>query len=245
MALEHLDFSRSSKQAYTWSDSVKAPLRQHRLLTMTSKKTRKPKGTPKEREANRVIKCLKSLRRRLAWSNHHKSSRPSDEQYSVLPSLRAISDEEGNPHKGQKSGWTSKLASRYHMVNPPVFASCLPFTPESIIVDAMFIINTKPLRQTRMVEEYAHFLFNRFVLSHFKAGTLEVHLVFDKPAMQLFDPKQFEHAKRYSKSDSDHQHYSFSPQSTIPSNSWQQYMQCRQCKRLIVEGVGLALLQRG
>ena len=53
MALEHLDFSRSSKQAYTWSDSVKAPLWQHRLLTMTSKKTRKPKGTPTEREATK------------------------------------------------------------------------------------------------------------------------------------------------------------------------------------------------
>ena len=79
-----------------------------------------------------------------------------------------------------------------------------------------------------------------FALPHFKAGTLEVHLVFE-----LFNPTQFEHTKRYSKTNSNHQHYAFSPHSTIPSNSSQEYLQCQQCNRGIVESVGIALLQRG
>ena len=73
---------------------------------------------------------------------------------------------------------------------------------------------------------------------------MEVHLIFDKPNKQPFNPKQFEHAKRYSKNSTDHQHHSFNPDTEIPS-SWQEYLQCQNCKRAIVEAVGLALLQKG
>jgi len=73
--------------------TVKAPLRQHRLLTMASKKKRKPRSTPKERVKEQEIKCLKY---HLVWSNQQKSPMSSEVQYSVLP--RAMSDEDGNPH---------------------------------------------------------------------------------------------------------------------------------------------------
>ena len=74
-----------------------------------------------------------------------------------------MSDEDGNPHKGNKNKWISKLANWYYSVNPPIFSLCLPFTPETVIIDAMFIINTRPLWQTNIVAEYAYFfLFNRF-----------------------------------------------------------------------------------
>ena len=89
-----------------------------------------------------------------------------------------------------------------------------------------------------------HFLFNQFILQHYKAGTSEVHLIFDKVYRQLFNPKRFEHVKRYSKNSSDHQHCSFIPEANVP-NKWQEYLQCQQCKRSIVEAVGLALLQKG
>ena len=221
--------------------SAKSPLRQHKLMTMAMTKTRKPRSTPREREAKQVITCL---RRRLAWLSHH-NEQPCDtfeEQYSELP--RALSDEDGNPHKGSKSTWTDKLASRYLTADPPVFTSLSPFTPQVVIIDAMFIINTRPLRRTKTFSEYAHFLFNQFIAQHFKEGTLEVHVIFDKANKLPFNPKHFEHIKRYSKHNPDHQHCSFSPETPVP-NSWQEYLQCQQCKRSIVEAVGLALLQKG
>lgn len=64
----------------------------------------------------------------------------------------------------------------------------LPWVPQVAIIDAMFIVNTRPLRRTKTVAEYAHLLFDRFALEHFKGGVKEVHLIFDKPGRQTFNP---------------------------------------------------------
>ena len=116
------------------------------------------------------------FKRRIAWFSHHKEQ-PCDvsqEQYSELP--RALSDEDGKPHKGSKSTWTDKLSSLYQTADPPVFTSSLHFTPEVVIIDAMFIINTRPLRRTKTFADYAYFLFHQFISQYFKDGTLEVHV---------------------------------------------------------------------
>ena len=77
----------------------RAPVRQQRLMTMASSNKRKVRSTPKEREAKQVITCLQ---RRLAWAKHNRIPHTaSEEQYCVLP--RALSDEDGYPHKGNKS----------------------------------------------------------------------------------------------------------------------------------------------
>ena len=212
----------------------------NKLITMTTKAMRKTRYTPKEMETKQVNKCL---RRHVAWlSSNRQLQSIQEEQYSELP--RALSDEAGHPHRGNKSTWTDKLLNRYQMADPPVFLSCLPSTLSVVIIDAMFMLNTKPLHQTKSFTEYTQFLFNQFVLKHFKAGTLEVHLVFDKPAKQLFNPKQPEHMKHYSASNSEHQHSSISPHVNVPTK-WQEHLQCQQCKRSIVEAVGLSLLQNG
>ena len=222
------------------NSSVKVPLRQHKLITMATTKPRKTRSTHKEREAKQVITCL---RRRLAWVNHNQQPyAASEEQYSELP--RALCDEDGNPHKGNKSTWTDKLASRYQQADPPVFTTTLPIPAQVVIIDAMFAINTRPLRQTKTFSDYACFLFEQFVTQHFKAGVLEVHLVFDKVRRQPFNPKQYEHKKRYSHNNNDHQHCSFNPITGIPNN-WQEYLQCPQCKRSVIEAIGLSLLQKG
>ena len=108
------------------------------------------------------------------------------------------------------------------------------------------MVNTRPLRRTKTIMEYAHVLFDRFALEYFRAGVQEVHLIFDKPGRQTFNPKQFEHAKRYTKGKScnQHEHISFTPQTSIPQG-WQEYLECRECKRSIVEVVGLSFLQKG
>ena len=222
--------------------SVKAPLRRHKLLTMKPVKSYAKRRNPKDQESRQVIKCL---RRKLAWSNHGNIQYDeSDEQYSVLP--RAIADEDGNPHKSSKSNWSDKLATRYGSSDPPVFTSHLPFVPQVAIIDAMFMLNTRPLRQTKTLSDYTKFLFNQFALQHYKTGVNEVHLIFDKPGRQQFNPKQFEHHKRslQHKTVNEHQHYTFMPHSTIP-NGWQAYLECRQCKRSIVEAIGLSIMQQG
>ena len=82
-----------------------------------------------------MIQCL---RRQLAWSKHNSQSEIIDDemQYSLLP--RALADEEGNPHKGSKSHWTDKLHSRYRTTTPSVFTNSPPWTPQVVLIDAMF-----------------------------------------------------------------------------------------------------------
>lgn len=145
-----INFRRIGRQAYfdyikhhilQQPSFVKVPLRRHKLLTMKPTKSRIKRCNPKEQEARQVIKCL---RRRLAWCNHgNLQCDVSEEQYSVFP--RALADENGNPHKSSKSNWSDKLTSRYESADPPVFISYLPFIPQVVIIDAMFMLNTRPL----------------------------------------------------------------------------------------------------
>ena len=222
--------------------STNAPLRKHRLLTMASPKPKRHRVSAQEKETKQVIQCL---RRKLAWCKYNAQPDALDnDQYSVLP--RAIADEEGYPHKGTKSRWTDKLESRYKSAKPTVFTNFPLWTPEVVIIDAMFLINIRPLRRTKTVAEYASLLFNQAVVQYYKAGTNEIHLVFDKPGRQTFNPKACEHHRRYSKGNttSQHHHCSFTPDSTIPSR-WQDHLECRECKRSIVEAIGLSFLQQG
>ena len=73
------------------------------------------------------------------------------------------------------------------------------------------------------VLRYSKLLFNQYVLEHYKAGTNEVHLIFDQPAC-YFNPKQFEHVRRSkTKSNSNHEHLAFTPDTNI-SQGWKEYM---------------------
>jgi len=84
--------------------ATKAPLRQHRLMTMTTKSTHKTRTTPKEREAKQVKTCL---RRRLAWLSNNKYLHDMpEEQYSELP--QALSDEAGQRCKTNNCGCRRK-----------------------------------------------------------------------------------------------------------------------------------------
>ena len=56
-------------------------------------------------------------------------------------------------------------------------------------------------------------LFNRFVLSHFNNGAVVVHLIFDSPTVQPFNPKQTERMRRDNihADTSSHEHICFTP----------------------------------
>ena len=135
--------------------------------------------------------------------------------------------------------------NRYKSAQPAIITHCLPegWHREVSILDAMFLINTRPLRQTNTIADYARLLFNRFVLEHFQMGAQEVHFLFDKPSTQDFDPKVFEHTRR-DKSKSIHEHTVFSPATPTPQ-PWRECIKCRECKCFIVEAIELSLLQTG
>ena len=125
-----------------------------------------------------------------------------------------------------------------------VFMNTFTQVPNAVVIHAMFLINTKQLRRTKSFVDYAILLFNRFVSEHFKAGVNEVHIVFDTPNTQAFNPKQFEHSKRHSTPSTQHEHASFSAMSDIPQ-AWREYLECRRCKRSLTEALGHAFLQKG
>jgi len=161
----------------------------------------------------------------------------------MLP--RALAEIDGSPHKGNKSKWTDKLQARYNDPDSTPFMSAPEWIPEVAILDAMFAINTNPLRQHKTLEQYAYLLFRQFVIPHYQHGTNEVHLVFDHPGRVDFNPKDCEHKRRYGQAKStakEHNHITFTPQSAIP-RPWREYLECKQCKRSLVEALGLVYLR--
>ena len=222
--------------------SSNAPVRKQRLLTMAPLKATKLRMSQKEREERETNKYL---RRRLEWCNRTGQTFDEErEQYTLLP--RALADHEGNPHKGPKSKWTDKLKARYSLQESTPFSTSPPQTPDTVIIDAMFPINTTPLRQHKTLTDFAQFLLKVYVLPHFGHGSKEVHLVFDSPERLSFNPKTCEHKRRYEKrvDTKDHTHTCITaqPQSLIP-RPWREYLKCQKCKRSIVEAIGWAYLR--
>ena len=207
---------------------------------MAPKKQGKAHVNRKLSEIKQVTKCL---RQRLSWCNRTgQTYDPNLEQYSIFP--RAIVDENGHLRKGVKATWKDKIGKRYEQLK--VVTNFLPqgWTPETVVFDAMFLINCKPLRNSSAISDYATLLFNRFFLPHFENNCEEVHIVFDAPNKQHFNPKIFEQTRRDQGhcSTKIHEHIDFTPHTKPPPN-WREFIECRKCKRSIIEAISLAYLQ--
>lgn len=105
----------------------------------------------------------------------------------------------------------------------------LPWTPDSVILEGMFLIHTKPLPIHKTLGDYAHFVMTRFVLPHYYKGSKEVHLLFDNSG-QMENPKAFEHARRDTLLFPDHACTQFVAE-VLPPKKWQEALKCRNCKR--------------
>ena len=151
--------------------------------------------------------------------------------YCILP--RVLADEDGCPYKSIKSHWTEKLSISTTKSN----CQCITMvtSTKAVIIDVMFMIHTKPLRTTTMAD-YSKVLYNQHALEHFKIGIAEVHLVFDNPTINKFNPKQFEQVRCHKTKapQKQYQHHSFIVDSQIPQG-WQEFMECSTCKRAIVD----------
>ena len=112
--------------------------------------------------------------------------------------------------------------------------------PQAVIIDAMFVINTKTLRNTNTVSRYTKLLFTHFIIDYFSCGVPpEVHIIFDKNSSQ-FNPKQFNKQDRM-----------LMPILMIINllittpTSWCQTLECRTRKYSLIKAIGLCFLQFG
>ena len=218
--------------------TTNAPIRQHKLLTMAPKKQGKRIVNQKLTEMKQVTKCL---RQRLSWYNRTgQTYDTTQEQYSTFP--RAIADEKGCLRKGVKAIWKEKISKKYQQFD--VVTNNLPpnWVPEIIVFDGMFLINCKPLRTTKTITEYAMFLHNRFFVPHYRNNAKEIHLIVDAPKEQSFKPKMFEQERcdKGHASNCTHEHITLKP-TTQPPTKWRECLECRQCKRSIIEAINIGI----
>ncbi|CAC5360384.1 unnamed protein product [Mytilus coruscus] len=149
------------------------------------------------------------------------------QQFISLP--RAIVDHDGLPYKGDKS----KTLGIYHSRYPDAFENKLHFKPDCVIIDGMFILNSKPLKSSNRL--FAHFLvslFNRWIIPYIQLNTKEIHIVFDDQSPQL-SQKDIERKRRDEKAETTAK-ILISETTKIPSD-WQAFLHNRENKKQLVQ----------
>ena len=96
------------------------------------------------------------------------------EQYIELS--RAIASSDGQLNKGTKGNTTNMYDKRYQCT-PPIITSSYPtgWVPSTLVMEGMFLINILPWSAHTNMGEYADFLIQQRILSHFRNGAKEVH----------------------------------------------------------------------
>ena len=116
------------------------------------------------------------------------------------------------PLKGTKSKTTDYLRRRYSEVS--LVPQNLPqnWVSHSVILGGMFMLHTPPLSHHCPINHYATSL-QMYALKHYKAGCIEVHIIFDDLGRFEISPKVLEHQRRYSNTAEvkDHNHHEFNP----------------------------------
>ncbi len=215
--------------------STQATNRRRRLQTFMEKRIKSRRVSQLEKDKRLVLSAMK---RKMQYSN--KTGKPIDrpgEQLIQLP--LALCDHDGNLNKGQKSYTTKALQARYKASSPPVFTTELPsgWRPQCILVEGMFLINTKPLGSHKTLADYANFLLRRHAVSQFSKGAEEVHIIFDNPGRLANTPKYFEQKRRDATRKVHLEHYCDDLQgdTKLSHGRWQDnLLSCRDCKRRLV-----------
>ena len=143
-------------------------------------------------------------------------------------------DKNGLPYKGTKNSTTSYFERRY--TNSTVVVNNLPagWIPHSVILEGMFLIQLFPLPSMNCMEDYVKLLLSRYVRPHFRAGVIEVHVVFDATGLLPESPKEIEQLRRDSEQEasdvgSSHHCSDFCSDLLIPEK-WRTPLSCRRCK---------------
>ena len=214
-------------QAYVLkTPSIKVPQRRKKLQTFTTpKKGCRRQVNAVQQELKRMQKCM---RRKIAYAN--KTGANPDViglQYIEFP--RALCTIDGFPVKGQKSIATNFYQARYKEAELIIHSFPSTWIPDSVILEGMFLINTKPIHSHKVMGDYGNFLMRRFIVPYLKKGSQEIHLLFDDPGRQSENPKQFEQSRRDTPLN-DHTCFVFFDEAEIPVK-WQPTIKCRACKQ--------------
>ena len=219
--------------------SVQAPNRKRSLHTFSEKHAKSRKISQLEKDKRLVLSAIK---RKMQFSS--KTGRPIDrpnEQLLELP--LALCEHDGSLRKGQKSYTTSALQARYNSSVPKVFTTDIPlrWIPQCVIIEGMFLINTKPLGSQKRLADYASFLLRRHALSQFIRGSEEVHIIIDNPGQLTNTPKYFEQKRRDAAQKTNKEHYcdDFNGSTQVSPGQWREnFLACRDCKRKLVIYIG-------
>ena len=219
------DFEIAVQYYFLKNASVKFQKRKRKLLTFSTTQKKKQKQSLAKQEQKTITICTK---RAIAWASQHQTTADClGVQYIEQP--RAFVDANNKPTKGQKSFITQHLAARY----TTIINKSLPdqWTPELVVIDGMFLVHVKPFGSKTTFADYVRLLLRRFVQPHFKKGTKEVHILFDKSQQSNFNPKQWEQETRdEGQKQNTHIHIHDIHNSTkVPSN-WKDFIGCRECK---------------
>ena len=231
------DFEIAVQYYFFKNPSIKFPKRKRKLLTFSTTQKKKCRQSPAKQEQKTITMCTK---RTIAWANQHQTATECvGVQFIEQP--RALVDVNNKPTKGRKSFITQNLAARY----TTIINNSLPdqWTTELVVLDGMFLIHVKPFGRNTNFAEYVRLLLRRFVQLHFKQGTREVHVLFDKPPQSNFNPKQWEQEKRddgQKQTTSVHVH-DIRDTTQVPSN-WKEFIACRQCKQSLTLYLALKML---
>ncbi|CAG2214727.1 unnamed protein product [Mytilus edulis] len=196
-----------------------------RKIATFSTKTHSISKVKRELKDQRTENSL--LRKQIAWSKEQNTPISDLQQFISLP--RAIVDHDGLPYKGDKS----KTLGIYHSRYPEAFENKLHFKPDCVIIDGMFILNSKPLKSSNRL--FAHFLvslFNRWIIPYIQLNTKEIHIVFDDQSPQL-SPKDIERKRRDEKAETSAK-ILISETTKIPSD-WQAFLHNRENKKQLVQ----------
>ncbi len=222
--------------------SVQAPNRKRRLQTFSDRHVTRQKVTQLERDRKLILQCM---RKKMRWSKLTEMPiENAGEQLLEIP--LALADHQGNPNKGQKSYMTKALETRYKSCNLPIISTQLPsgWKPSCTIIEGMFLINTTPLGTHKTFKDYAYFLMLRYILTQFRKGCQEVHVLFDNPGQLENTPKHFEHMRRDSVATivEGHQCIEFKPDTRLKGKWRESVINCRRCKRSLVKFLGQYML---
>ncbi len=184
------------------------------------------------------------MKRQITWLAHHGYNEANYDmvygQISLIP--RALVDNEGFPYKSTKCSTTHYLQKRYKTAN--VIIDTLPpqWTPDMVILEGMFMIQTPPIATMSNMHEYVKLLLNKYVKPHLKVGAKEVHVVFDNPDGLLETPKEIEHCRRDKGTDSQHVCIAFTS-STPVLHKWRSLLGCRDCKKKLTSFIASEMLK--
>ena len=226
------------------SPSTAAGVRRKRLNTFSTSLAEKRRIKQVDKEAKISQRYLKKT---VVWLAEHGGEGAELETLLGPPSPtpRALMDSTGLPYKGTKSSTTAYLERRY--TNPAIISNTFPtgWIPHSVILEGMFLIQMSPLPTMSCMEEYVKLLLSRYVRPHFRAGVIEVHVVFDVTGLQPESPKEIEQLRRdkiTQEASYSHHCIDFCTDLMVPGN-WRTILSCRTCKKSLTAYVADDMLR--